>query len=163
MKILMTTDTAGGVWHYAMDLAEGLLDEQIQVVLISMGPAPTTSQMEQVKKQQKKGLNFYHQPFKLEWMDEPWEDVTEAGKWIMQIYEKEKPDLLHFNNYSHVDLGWEIPTLLVAHSCMGSWWHSVKNESLPKLYTHYSETVKKSFLSADTVVFPSQALLDDCR
>src|SRR5690606_32310614 len=132
----MTTDTAGGVWHYALDLAECLLEEHMQVVLVAMGPVPSFSQAEQVKKRQKKGLHFYHRPFKLEWMDDPWGDVAEAGHWIREIHDKEKPDLLHFNNYSHVGLDWEIPTLLVAHSCLGSWWQSVKKERLPHPYDH---------------------------
>ncbi|HLU89784.1 MAG TPA: glycosyltransferase family 4 protein [Cyclobacteriaceae bacterium] len=163
MKILMTTDTAGGVWHYALDLAEGLLKEQVQVVLISMGPSPVPSQIEQVKKRQKRGLQFYHRSLRLEWMEDPWEDVAVAAGWIRKIYDREKPDLLHFNNYAHVAMGWEVPVLLTAHSCMGSWWQSVKNEPLPPAYGQYFQTVKNSFLAADAVVFPSNALLEACQ
>ncbi len=119
MKILMTTDTAGGVWHYALDLAGALMEEDIKIVLVAMGPLPTPAQLSQVKKRQKLGLIFHHRPYKLEWMDDPWEQVDKAGWWIKEIYNNEKPDLIHFNNYAQVNLGWEVPTVLVAHSCVG--------------------------------------------
>ncbi|MEX2594629.1 MAG: glycosyltransferase family 4 protein [Anditalea sp.] len=160
MKILMTTDTAGGVWHYAIDLASCLLEEEIEVALIAMGPMPNTAQLSQLKKCRKKGLTFYHRPYQLEWMDDPWEDVAEAGDWIKAIYYKEKPDLMHFNNYAQVGLGWDVPTVLVAHSCVSSWWHAVKKEPLPRQYDYYFEMVKKAFLTADLVVAPSKALME---
>lgn len=160
MKILITTDSVGGVWHYAIDLASTLLEEQIGVVLVAMGPSPNTAQLSQIEKFKTMGLVFYHQPYRLEWMDDPWEDVAEAGEWIKQIYREEKPDLMHFNNYAHVGLGWDVPTVLVAHSCIASWWHSVKNEPLPDRYHRYVEIVQNSFHSADVVVSPSRAMLE---
>lgn len=160
MKILMTTDTVGGVWHYSIDLAAGLLQEQVDVVLMGMGPLPNTAQLSQVKKCRKMGLTFYHRPYKLEWMDDPWEDIAEAGDWIKAVYHKEKPDLMHFNNYAQVCLEWDVPTVLVAHSCVTSWWEAVKKEPLPERYDRYFETVKRAFFKADVVVAPSQALLE---
>ncbi len=35
--ILMTADTVGGVWTYAMELARGLADHGVQVSLATMG------------------------------------------------------------------------------------------------------------------------------
>ena len=49
MKILMTTDAVGGVWHYAIDLAQHLMSEQIEVVLVCMGPEPRKSKLEMVE------------------------------------------------------------------------------------------------------------------
>lgn len=163
MKILMTTDTAGGVWHYAIDLAGCLVEEQIEVVLVAMGPNPSKSQQIQLVKLQKSGIAFYHRPYKLEWMDDPWEDIAQADQWIRELYNQEKPDLLHFNNYAQVSLEWEVPTILVAHSCVTSWWHSVKKDSLPNRYDHYFEMVSLAFKRADRVVFPSQGLLNVCQ
>ncbi|HET9225405.1 MAG TPA: glycosyltransferase family 1 protein, partial [Thermoanaerobaculia bacterium] len=36
-KVLMTADTVGGVWNYALELARGLADQGIEVALASMG------------------------------------------------------------------------------------------------------------------------------
>lgn len=162
MKILMTTDAVGGVWSYALDLARCLISEQMEVVLVCTGPEPGISQMRQIKKFEKIGLTFYHRPYRLEWMDEPWEDVKQANEWIRDIYEREKPSLLHFNNYAPACLDWDVPTVLVSHSCMASWWLSVKQEPLPERYGQYFQAVHTAFQKADQVIFPSQGLLDLC-
>ena len=163
MKILMTTDAIGGVWHYAIDLVQHLMSEQIEVVLVCMGPEPGMSKQETVERLQKKGLIFYHRPYRLEWMDDPWEDIEQANAWIRMICEKEKPSLLHFNNYAPAGMDWSIPSVLVAHSCLASWWHEVKKEKLPDRYQRYFKTVQKAFQKADTVIFPSMGLLDACK
>src|SRR5690606_40550262 len=93
-----------------LDLSKCLLNQQIQVVLVCTGPAPGPSQWQQVKRLQKNGLTFYHRPYRLEWMDDSWDDVYEANTWIREIYTIEKPALLHFNNYAPVCLEWNVPT-----------------------------------------------------
>ena len=133
MKILMTTDTAGGVWQYGIDLASCLLEEQIEVVLVGMGPMPNEGQLSQIRKCRKRGLHFYHRAYQLEWMDDPWEDISGAGAWIKDLYHKEKPDLMHFNNYAQVGLDWEVPSVLVAHSCVTS--VSYTHLTLPTIYS----------------------------
>ena len=36
-KVLMTADTVGGVWTYAVELARGLADRGVEVALATMG------------------------------------------------------------------------------------------------------------------------------
>lgn len=158
MKLLMTTDTAGGVWHYSIDLVAGLLREQVKVVLVAMGPKLTEAQRADLR--QCRGVKFYHKTCKLEWMDNPWHDVEKAGQWLMRIYEKEQPDLIHFNNYAHVNMGWDCPKILVGHSCVCSWWEAVKKEPLPDHFNYYFNMVKEAFHGADAVVSPSAAMLE---
>lgn len=152
----MSTDTVGGVWSYSLDLAKELVKEGNTVVLLSMGPSPTVGQYLDVK--EIKGISFYHKTCKLEWMDDPWEDVASAGEWIWDIYKKENPALIHFNHYAHVDMGWECPVILVAHSCVATWWSAVKKETLPSHYQIYFRKVKKAMNAADCVVSPSYAM-----
>jgi glycogen(starch) synthase len=38
--VLMTTDAVGGVWTYALDLAEGFAEHGVRVTLAVLGPAP---------------------------------------------------------------------------------------------------------------------------
>lgn len=163
MKILMTTDAVGGVWQYALDLSKCLLDQQIEVVLVCTGPAPGASQWQQVKRLEKHGLIFYHRSYRLEWMDDAWDDVYEANDWIRELYATEKPTLLHLNNYAPACLEWDVPTLLVAHSCMASWWQCVKKEPLPEQFGQYFYTVRTAFQKADSVIFPSESLADLCQ
>ena len=39
MRVLLTADTVGGVWTYALDLSAGLAGRGVEVVLATMGAA----------------------------------------------------------------------------------------------------------------------------
>jgi hypothetical protein len=40
MKVLMTADTVGGVWTYALELSAALHSHDVHVILATMGPQP---------------------------------------------------------------------------------------------------------------------------
>src|SRR3954447_17717390 len=44
VHVFMTADAVGGVWHYALDLAEGLERHGVAIALAVLGPAPTPGQ-----------------------------------------------------------------------------------------------------------------------
>ena len=44
MKILMTTDTVGGVWTYSLELARGLPAQHVEILLATMGQPTTGAQ-----------------------------------------------------------------------------------------------------------------------
>jgi hypothetical protein len=44
LHVLMTTDAVGGVWTYALDLAEGLSARGVRITLAVSGPAPRPAQ-----------------------------------------------------------------------------------------------------------------------
>ena len=44
MRILMTTDTVGGVWTFTKELALGLLKNGCSVALVSLGRFPSLAQ-----------------------------------------------------------------------------------------------------------------------
>jgi hypothetical protein len=48
MNILMTSDTVGGVWTYAVQLAESLAEHDVRVLIATMGPRPSENQRAQV-------------------------------------------------------------------------------------------------------------------
>src|SRR5437016_2407178 len=129
MKILMTADTVGGVWTYAIELARSLSKFQARVVVATMGPRPSADQRAQLA--EVPGATLYESDHKLEWMENPWEDVEKSGDWLLGLEEKLRPDIVHLNGFSHGTLPWKAPTLIVAHSCMLSWWRSVKGEAAP--------------------------------
>jgi glycogen synthase len=39
--------------------------------------------------------------FKLEWMDEPWDDLRRAADWLLSLEQRVQPDLVHLNGYVH--------------------------------------------------------------
>ena len=158
MKILMTTDTVGGVWVYSLELCKALQKYDIQVHLLAMGHWPSEEQEEAAATLE--NVILYKSDFKLEWMQDPWEDVEKARKWINCVYHTVNPDLVHLNNYAQVCGDWECPTISVFHSCVQTWWQAVKGTSAPAQWHQYTETVKSSLQCSDVVVTPSRAILE---
>jgi glycosyltransferase involved in cell wall biosynthesis len=103
---------------------------------------------------------LFESAYRLEWMADPWDDVDRAGDWLLKIAERFHPDLIHLNGYSHASLAWDAPVLIVAHSCVLSWWRAVKNEEAPARYDEYRVRVSAGLAAADLVVAPSAAMRD---
>jgi glycogen synthase len=156
-RILMTTDTLGGIWTYALELAGALGQHGIQVALATMGAPLTASQRTEVRNIS--GLTVFESSFKLEWMADPWQDVGRAGLWLLELEEATRPDVVHLNSYVYGAVPWQTPTLLVGHSCVLSWWEAVKGEAAPDTWQRYRHEVACGLQSADLVLAPTQAML----
>lgn len=156
-KILMTADTVGGVWTYAIELIRALAPFGTEVALATMGGSMSKSQREEAESVP--NLRVYESEYKLEWMENPWEDLEKAGEWLLQLRDEVQPDLIHLNGMAHGNLDWRKPVLMVLHSCVMSWWRAVKEEDAPKEWNRYREIVKQGLQAADIVVTPTQAML----
>ncbi len=156
-KVLMTADTVGGVWTYALELAAGLGQHGVEVALATMG-APLTPQQREASGQIP-NLEVFESCFKLEWMEDAWEDVKQAGEWLLQLEGRLQPDIIHLNGYVHAALPWQAPTLVVGHSCVLSWWKAVKGEAAPPSWDRYREEVRRGLQAANLVIAPSAAML----
>jgi glycogen synthase len=156
-RILMTADTVGGVWTYALELATALGKHGIEVALATMG-APLTPQQRETSGQIP-NLEVFESYFKLEWMEDPWEDVKQAGEWLLQLEKRLQPDIVHLNGYVHAALPWQAPILVVGHSCVLSWWEAVKGEPAPVSWDRYRQEVRRGLQSANLVIAPSTAML----
>jgi glycogen(starch) synthase len=157
MKLLMTTDTIGGVWTYALDLAAALAPHGVDVALATMG-APLSPQ--QRRDAAAAGNVVVHESgYKLEWMDNPWDDVARAGRWLLDLEQRVAPDVVHLNGYAHGAQPFGAPLVVVAHSCVLSWWHAVKGEAAPASWDRYRDAVTRGVHGADMVVAPTAAML----
>lgn len=156
-RVLLTADTVGGVWTYATDLARGLAARGVQVHLATMGAplrAPQRAMLD--------GLDvvLHESDWKLEWMDQPWDEVDRAGDWLLGLEHLVRPDLVHLNQYAFGALPWSVPTLLVAHSCVLSWWQAVHGEPAPAaLWATYRRRVAHGLAGASRVAAPTRAML----
>lgn len=156
MKVLMTTDTVGGVWTYAMELGAALTRRGVTVELASMGRLPTQAQEREAAGA---GVRLHASAYRLEWMEEPWQDVRDAGRWLLKLAGDLKPDLVHLNGYSHAALPWRVPVMVVAHSCVCTWWQAVHREEAPANWDRYRAHVQTGLAAADMVVAPTAAML----
>jgi glycogen(starch) synthase len=156
-KILMTADTVGGVWTYALELSRALAPAGCEVLLATMGAPPSADQ--QAEAAAVPNLRVAASAYKLEWMDDPWDDLAAAGAWLLDLAAEWQPDIIHLNGYAHAALPWGAPTVVVAHSCVLSWWRAVHGEDAPAAWDTYRSAVSAGLRAADLVVAPTAAML----
>lgn len=156
--ILMTADTLGGVWTYAMDLCRVLQRQNINVHLATMGEPLSQSQNRAAAALP--NVHIYESRYALEWMNDPWEDVDRAGKWLLGLEQDIQPDLVHLNNYCHGNLPWRAPVLVVGHSCVLSWWKAVKGEKAPPEWKTYHDLIRRGLWQADSIIAVSRYMRD---
>jgi glycogen synthase len=156
-SILMTADTIGGVWNYALELSRAFSEHGIEIFLATMGAPLSRDQRREAKTIA--DLEILESCFKLEWMENPWADVERSGHWLLEIERRAKPDLIHLNGYAHAALPFSAPKIIVGHSCVLSWWHAVKKEPAPREWNRYRNAVKAGLQSADAIVAPSHSML----
>jgi glycosyltransferase involved in cell wall biosynthesis len=157
MKILMTADTIGGVWTYALELARALRPRGAEIVLATMGAPMNAAQRADASVL--RNVRVYESSYRLEWMDDPWSDVARAGEWLLDLEDRERPDVIHLNGYAHGALPWIAPVLVVGHSCVRSWWEAVRGTAIPAEWSTYTERTRAGLLAAQIVVAPSHAML----
>lgn len=153
----MTADTVGGVWTYALELSRGLTARGIGVGLATMGARPDARQRREAAAIE--GLELFDSPYKLEWMDEPWEDVERAGAWLLELERQYCPELIHLNNYCHGALPFYAPVVMVGHSCVLSWWRAVRGGDAPADWDRYRRQVRQGLQAAALVLAPTAAML----
>jgi glycosyltransferase involved in cell wall biosynthesis len=102
------------------------------------------------------GLAISVRPYKLEWMADPWSDVDEAGRWLLDLARASAPDVVHVNGFAHGALPFAAPVLIGAHSCVLSWFRDVRNAPVTTEWLRYEQEVKRGLASARLIVAPSR-------
>src|SRR5947209_1363395 len=156
LKLLMTADTVGGVWQYAVDLLGAMARHNVQAVLATMGPRPSAEQRRQILAIPQTTLE--ESDFALEWMPNAWPDVDASHAWLCQLVDHYQPDIIHLNGYSHAAQNWSRPVVSVAHSCVYSWWRAVREDAPDEGWSEYQRRVTAGLRSSDSVVAPSAAM-----
>jgi glycosyltransferase involved in cell wall biosynthesis len=156
-RVLMTTDTVGGVWTYACELIGALAPRGVEVTLATMGGGLSPSQARRAARLG--NLELVESKFALEWMPEPWRDVDAAGAWLLELAARVAPDVVHLNGYAHAALAFGAPVIVVAHSCVWTWMRAVRRRDPDATWTEYHRRVTAGLRIADIVVGPTAAIL----
>jgi glycogen synthase len=160
-RLLLTTDTAGGVWTYAMELARELANEGVEIVLACLGAPPRPHQI--LEADAVSGLELHVLKCRLPWMSDPWDDVAAAGRWLIALQDRTSPDVVHLNEPVFGSLDWKVPTVVVGHSCVLSWWDAVRGSPAPAEWTRYADAMRAGLAGATVVVAPSHWMLEELR
>lgn len=151
-RILMTVDAVGGVWQYALCLAEQLAASGNVLVLAGLGPQPSPEQRRQA--QALATLEWLRTP--PDWMAGRPEDVAGLHDELSPLVSKYAIDLVQVNEPGQAaDLFLDCPVVAVAHSCTATWFRAVREAPAPGDWRWCENRTRKGMRRADLVVAPS--------
>ncbi len=153
MKVLLVADAVGGVFTHAVELARALAAARIGVVLATEGAVLTEDRRRAVATLG--GVVPEGRAYRLEWMPEPWDDVAAAGRWLLGLEARERPDVVHTCELAHGALPFRAPKVVAAHSCVTSWFEAVRGTPATPDWERYRTVVGAGLRGADAVATPS--------
>jgi glycogen synthase len=163
VRILLTTDVAGGVWTYGEELCAELAARGHGVHLVAFGGEPRADQREWLRRNASVGFTVLPHP--LEWMPEPEPEIAGSVPALREIVDRFSPDVIHLNQFypGGFDLG--APALVTAHSDVLSWWRSVRGEAPPAdaWFERYRRWVAAGLRGARARVAPSRWLATEVQ
>jgi glycosyltransferase involved in cell wall biosynthesis len=166
MRLLITTDTVGGVWTYTAELSEGLLMRGHDVLLISMGREPSRDQQnwaQAMRARWWRRFRYVATAFALEWMRCNEQCYSAAEPLLMRHIRTWRPDVLHLNQFCYGALPTNIPKVVIAHSDVLSWSQACRGK-MPvdsHWFRHYMKVVSRGLAQADAVVAPTRWMLTE--
>ncbi len=167
MRLLMTTDTVGGVWTFTSELAVELLARGCSVLLVSFGTDPSREQRGWIDELLIRFPEFFFATSKapLEWRPENALAYAAGEPLLVDLCESFQPDALLLSQFCFGALPVDVPKIVIAHSDVLSWSIAVGKAPLADdvwLRTYVS-LVQRGLDGADVVIAPTRAMLGDLR
>jgi glycosyltransferase involved in cell wall biosynthesis len=164
MRVLMTTDTIGGVWTYTKELAAELLVRGCSVALVSLGRAPSDEQLEwaaTLTLQYGEAFFFTASDAPLEWMEENERAFDAAEGLLLDLARQFGASLFLSSQYCFGALPCNCARVVVAHSDVLSWARACRQQPLaPSAWLdQYCSLVRQGLARADAVVAPTRWML----
>lgn len=158
-RVLMTADAVGGVWTYAIDMAEGLTRRGVEITLVVMGPSPGRDQLLQA--QAIPGLTLVDTALPLDWLASEPAEILEVGAALRGLARGTTADLIHLNSPALAAVGgFSAPVVGVCHSCTATWWSAVKDGPLPADFRWRAQALWRGMLACDALAAPTAAFAE---
>jgi glycogen synthase len=151
MKILLTTDTVGGVWDHTVTLARQLDAMGCEVLVAAIGE-PRDERLARIPA----GVQVTWRSYRLEWMQDAEEDVRAAARWLRELAQLWAADVAHLNPLAYAAFGFPCPVVTAVHSDVLSWWAHVHRREAPPGWAAYARMVSDGIRASDAVVTPTQ-------
>ena len=168
MRLLMTTDTVGGVWTFTAELTAELLRRGHAIALVSFGPAPSAEHEAWISPLQSRygnAFSFTAADVPLEWSQDN-EQAFSAGEPVLaRVAEVFNPDLLVCNQFCFGASTLLLPRVVIAHSDVLSWARAAKPSALDPTpwLNRYTTLVQGGLLQANALVAPTRAAIEGLR
>jgi glycosyltransferase involved in cell wall biosynthesis len=130
-------------------------------VTLAVNGAPLTAE-QRADLRRSRVARCFAADFALEWQQDA-RSFRRSCEWLRAIAARIEPDVVHVNGFAHAALEWEQPVLVVAHSCVPSWFEAVRRQQAPPEWDDYRRQAAAGLAAADLVVAPTSAMLDALR
>lgn len=152
-RLMLVTDAVGGVWTYSLELARALRQWDVEALLTVIGPGPSNEQRLEAT-----GFELIETGLPLDWTASGPGEIRRTGCGLAQIAQREAVDIVQLNSAAMAaDCDFEQPVVVVQHSCVATWWNSVREGPLPRDFEWRRELIECGLNKADAVVAPSAA------
>lgn len=161
MRILLTTDTMGGVWTFTKELTTELLQRGNAVALVSLGGQPSHEQQAWCAAQRRlygSSFQFTAANVPLEWTEKNEFMFTQGAGVLLHVARQFRPDLLHANQFCFGALSLDIPKLVTAHTELLSWAAACRPRGLERSrwLRQYQSLVTNGLRSCDAIASPTR-------
>ena len=151
MRALLCTDAVGGVLTYTQELRDALALHGVEATVAAIGPqAPPDPRV-------------HYMRCRLEWQEQPWEDVDASAEWLCELAEELRADVVNLAAMTHGAAAWPASTVAVVHSCLLSWQRAVRRCPAPAEWRGYRERVAAGLSRSDALVAPTRTMLAQVR
>ncbi|MBS7700043.1 MULTISPECIES: glycosyltransferase family 4 protein [unclassified Chelatococcus] len=161
LKLFMTADAVGGVFTYAIELAEALTRHDVRTTLALLGPAPSAAQRRRAMVVP--GLELLETTASLDWLADDEDAATRAAETIADLASRHTAEIVHLNTPTLALAPFEVPVVVALHSCLASWWEAVKGGPMPADFRWRTALTAKGLREADVLVCPSAAFASQVR
>ena len=157
--VVMTGDTVGGVWTYALDLAGGLGRAGLTTTLILAGPRPSRDQLRSAEGVP--GLTLVITDAALDWTAADEDALAGSAAVVARIAASHRADIVHLNSPALAAYAtFDVPVLGVCHSCAATWWSALKSDVPPADLAWRIGAAAAGYAACDTLVAPSRAFAE---
>jgi hypothetical protein len=130
MRIMLTADTVGGVWHYTTELAAGFATRGIETLIVAMGPPPSPAQRAEASAVN--GCELRSTGLGLDWLAAGPDEVRRAAAELAEIAADWGADTVQLHSPAYAAAAnWPAPLVTAAHSCVATWWQAMREGPLP--------------------------------
>lgn len=159
MRILLTTDAVGGVWHYGAELATALAGQGIECLVANLGPAAGADQRAMLDRGGSgPAVTLVETGLPLDWMCDGAAPVLAAGQAIAALAADHAVDLVQYNMPTLAAAARPaVPSIAVAHGCVSTWWEAAKGTPLEQDYRWHRKLTADGLRNVDRVVTPTAA------
>jgi glycogen(starch) synthase len=154
----MTAD-AGDVLRYAVELIDGLAPWGVMTTLALHGPRMSASQRARLRRIE--NIEVIETGLPLDRLAKDAEAVIDSAHRIAAL--ADGADMIHLNTPALAIADYHAPVVVAAHSCLESWWESVKDGPSPSDFLWRTRLMRQGLRRADAIVCPSRAFARDLR